>query len=96
MQGGHEELKIFLKICLIHFTNRSKVEKIREDTSSFEGEFPPDFEGHLMRSGSGIDGHDRGDDRGLDFASKEPQSPPRSGHDHTTIVVLVHPPFAVR
>ena len=27
MQGDHEELEIFLKICLIHFTNRSKVEE---------------------------------------------------------------------
>ena len=56
-----------------------------------------------MRSGSGIDGHDRGDDRGLDFTSKGPRShhdqaliAPRSGHDRTTIVVLVHPPSAVR
>ena len=37
--------------------------------------------GHLMRSSSGIDGHDRGDDRGLDFASKEP----RSRRDQATI-----------
>ena len=34
-----------------------------------------------MRSGSGTDGHDRGDDRGLDFASKEP----RSRYDRATI-----------
>ena len=34
-----------------------------------------------MRSGSGDDGHDRGDDRGLDFASKEP----RSRHDRVMI-----------
>ena len=27
-----------------------------------------------MQSGSGNDGHDRGDDHGLDFASREPQS----------------------
>ena len=27
-----------------------------------------------MWSGSGDDGHDRGDDHGLDFASKEPRS----------------------
>ena len=56
-----------------------------------------------MRSGSGNDGHDRGDDRGLDFASKEPRSrrdrapiATRSGPDGTTIVVLVRPPSAVR
>ena len=55
-----------------------------------------------MRSGSGDDGHDHGDDRGRDFTSKEPRSwhdrapiAARSGHDRTTIVVLVHPPSAV-
>ena len=83
MRGDHKELEIFLKICLIHFLSRSKVKKIREDTSSCKEEFPPDFEGHLMRSGSEIDAHDRGDDRGLDFASKEP----RSGPDRATIAL---------
>ena len=56
-----------------------------------------------MRPGSGIDGHDHGDDRGLDFASKEPRSRHyrapmalRSGHDHAAIVVLFHPSSVVR
>ena len=95
-RGDHEELEIFLEIHLIHFTNRSKVKKIREDTSSFKGEFLPDFEGHLMRSGSGIDGHNHCGDRGLDFASKEAMIVPRSGYDRTTIVGLVHPLSAAR
>ena len=83
-RGDQEELKILLEICLIQFRNQSKLKKIREDTSSFKGEFPPDFEGHLMRSGSGIDGHDRG----LNFALRS--------HDRATIAFLVHPPSAVR
>ena len=69
MWRDHEELEIFLEICLITSRIDQKLRKIREDTSSFKGEFLPDFEGHLMRSGSGIDGHDCGNDRGLDFAS---------------------------
>ena len=37
-----------------------------------------------MRSGSGI-GHDRGGDRGLDFASKEAMIALDRGHDHAAI-----------
>ena len=40
-----------------------------------------------MRSGSGDDGHDRGDDRGLDFASKEPQSGPDHGRPMKIVAV---------
>ena len=65
--------------------DQSKVKKIREDTSSFKGEFPPDFKGHLMRFGSGIDGHDRGSDCGLDFASKEAMIALDRGHDRAAI-----------
>ena len=33
--GDHEELEIFLQICLIHFTNRSKVKKTKEKYTVF-------------------------------------------------------------
>ena len=49
-----------------------------------------------MRSCSGIDGHDRCADHGLDFASKEVTIVSRSCSDHAAIVVLVHPPSAIR
>ena len=41
-----------------------------------------------MRSWGGIDGHDRGDDRGLDFASNETMIALARGHDRASIVVL--------
>ena len=40
----HDELKIFLEIRLIHFTNRSKVKDQRREIHAFKEEFPPDFE----------------------------------------------------
>ena len=40
-RGDHDELEIFLKICLIPFTNRSKVEEQRENTWVFKGEISP-------------------------------------------------------
>ena len=37
--GDHEELKTFLEICLIHFTNRSKVEEQEGRIHAFKGKF---------------------------------------------------------
>ena len=39
MRGDDEEPEIFLEIYLIHFTNRSKVEKQEADTSVFKEDF---------------------------------------------------------
>ena len=59
MQGDHDELEIFLEIRLIHFTNRSKVEFQRENTSLFKEEFWPKISGRLICSWEWIDGQDR-------------------------------------
>ena len=39
--GDHDEIEIFLEILLIHFTNRSKVEKIRREIHAFKEKFSP-------------------------------------------------------
>ena len=57
MRGDQEELKIFLQIRLIASQINQKLNK-GEDTSSFKREILPDFCGHLIRLGHGIDGHD--------------------------------------
>ena len=44
MQGDHDELEIFPKICLINFMNRSKVAFQRENTWLFKDKFSPIFE----------------------------------------------------
>ena len=41
--GDHDELEIFLKICLIYFMNRSKVRFQRENTSLFNENFEQKF-----------------------------------------------------
>ena len=37
MRVDHDELQIFLEICLIYFTNRSKVKEQKENTSLLKG-----------------------------------------------------------
>ena len=41
--GDHEELEIFLKIFLIYFTNRSKVEEQEGEYIAFKGKFRPEI-----------------------------------------------------
>ena len=53
-RGDHEEVEIFLKICLIHFTNRSKVKRKEGTIHPFSRRFWPENSGRLMRRGSGL------------------------------------------
>ena len=56
MRGDHDELEIFLEILLIHFTNRSKVEKIRREIHAFKGKISPKIMGNWCGRGSGFEG----------------------------------------
>ena len=62
----------------------------RENTWLFKGEFWPEISGRLMRSWGGIGGHDRGDDRGLHFASNEAMIVLDRGHDRAAIGPQLH------
>ena len=39
--GDHDELEIFLEICLIYFMNRSKVQELERNTTVFKEDFGP-------------------------------------------------------
>ena len=54
--GDHDELEIFQKICLIHFTNRSKVEFIKGEYIAFKGKFGPKIVADWCGRGSGLQG----------------------------------------
>ena len=90
--GDHDELEIFLEICLIHFTNRSKVEEQRENTWLFKGKISPKswaieavVEAIFRGRWSGSLGRRRGFGIGHELALIPLQSEPRSGHDRATI-----------
>ena len=92
MRGDHDELEIFLKIWLIHFTNRLKVEEQRENTQLFKGKISLKswaieavVEAICKGCGSGSFGRHRGFRIGHELALISLQLELRSRHDRATI-----------
>ena len=96
---GSQEIKTFLEIHLITFTNRSKVEQ-EGRIHAFKGKFCPKIVADWWGCGSGLMASwERFPSAvswlpiwqwiSFDFASTEATIAPRSGHDRASIVTLV-------
>ena len=59
MRGDHDELEIFLEICLIPSRIDQKLKEKKGEYTGFKGKIRPEISGRLTRSWSGIDGHHR-------------------------------------